>query len=182
MSNYQTVICIGDTSIYGVPEIKEFLDKTLLAAGGFFASKYDQMSAESYAAKVNSSNCENSKFLMKALEKAGKFVIYSEETAGKLSSKSFSAILEHEKAHLEFKDYNLDPKSYRENIDSIELKADKKAASVVGKETMKEALTELLGVMVENFMEVKPNGRSFEFNYNLIINNNHFKKRLEALS
>ena len=102
MSNYQTVICIGDTSIYGVPEIKEFLDETLLATGGFFASKYDQMSAESFAAKVNSSNCENSKFLMKALEKAGKFVIYSEETAGKLSSKSFSAILEHEKAHLEF--------------------------------------------------------------------------------
>ncbi len=182
MSNYQTVICIGDTSIYKVLEVKEFLNDSLLASGGFFAARYDQILAASFLTKVNNSNCENSKFLLKTLEKAGKFIIYSEKIADKLSSKSFNALLEHEKAHLEFKDYNLDPETYRKNIDDIELKADKKAASVVGKETMKEALLEILNILVQNLMDNKPNGRSFEYNYNNIVNASHFKKRFEALS
>lgn len=182
MSNYQTVICIGNTSIYGVPEVKELLDSSLLISGGFFAARYDQILAENFLAKINNSNCENSKFLLKTLEKAKKFIIYSEKIADKLSSESFDALIEHEKAHLEFKDYNLDPTFYRENIDDIELKADKKAASVVGKEAMREALTEILNILVQNLMDNNPNGRSFEYNYNNIANASHFKKRLEALS
>ena len=65
---------------------------------------------------------------------------------------------------------------------NFELKADKKAASVVGKETMKEALLEILNILVQNLMDNKPNGRSFEYNYNNIVNASHFKKRFEALS
>ena len=182
MSNYQTVICIGDTSIYGVPEIKEFLDKTLLAAGGFFAARYDQILAASFLTKVNNSNCKNSKFLLEMLEKAGKFVIYTEKIADKLSTESFNALLEHEKAHLEFKDYNLNPETYRENIDTIELRADKKAASVVGEKAMRKALLEVLNILVQNLMDNNPNGRSFEYNYNNVVNASHFQKRLEALS
>ena len=182
MSNYQTVICIGDTSIYKVPEIKEFLDNIILFAGGFFSARYDPMVSEEITCKILKSKCENSKFILKAMKEAKNFVAYSDTIVNKLSEESFNAFLEHEKAHLEFKDHSLDPTFYHENIDVIELKADEKAASVVGKETMKKALIELLNILVQNLMDNNPNGRSFEYNYNFITNTNHFKKRLEALS
>ena len=182
MSNYQTVICIGDTSIYKVPEIKEFFDTALLAAAGFFASKYDAGLAAEMVNKAANSNCENSKFIIKALRSAGEFVIYGEEYANKLSTESFHAILEHEKAHIKFQDLNNTPESYLENIDQIELRADKYAASIVGKEAMKEALKEIIKINTKNLMANRPNGRSFEDNFKTISESEHFKLRFDALS
>lgn len=182
MSNYETIICVGDTSIYKVPEIKEFLDSALLFAGGFLASKYDHTLGLKISNKVMNSNCENSKFILKALKSAGEFIIYSEEYANELSTECFHAILEHEKAHIKFKDLNNTPGSYLKNIDQIELRADKYAASIVGKEAMREALKEMIKITTKNLMENRPNGRSFEDNIKTISESEHFKLRFDALS
>ena len=182
MSNYQTVICIGDTSIYKVPEVKEFFDTALLVAGGFFASKYDAAMTANIFNKATKSNCENSKFILKALRIAGEFVIYGEEYANKLSTECFHAILEHEKAHIKFQDLNNSPDYYLKNIDKIELRADKYAASIVGKEAMREALKEIIKINTKNLMENRPNGKSFEDNIKAISESKHFKLRFDALS
>lgn len=182
MSNYQTIICVGDTSIYKVPEIKEFLELVLTSAGGFFASKYDGTLAAELVNKVMKSDCENSKFILKALRIAGEFVIYGEKYANKLSTECFHAILEHEKAHIKFQDLNNSPDYYLKNIDKIELRADKYAASIVGKEAMKEALKEIIKINTKNLMENRPNGKSFEDNIKAISESKHFKLRFDALS
>ena len=182
MSNYQTIICVGDTSIYKVPEIKEFLELVLTSAGGFFASKYDGTLAAELVNKVMKSDCENSKFVLKALRSAGEFIIYGEEYANKLSTESFHALLEHEKAHIKFKDLDLSPEAYMKNITEIELRADRYSASIVGKETMREALKEIIKINTKNLMENRPNGKSFEDNIKAISESEHFKLRFDALS
>lgn len=182
MSNYQTVICIGDTSIYKVPEIKQFLESALLIAGGFFVSKCEGDQYAEMVKKTINSDCENSKFILKAIRIAGEFVIYGEEYANKLSTESFNALLEHEKAHIKFRDLDLSPETYNKNITKIELRADRYSASIVGKEAMREALREVIKINVKNLMENRPNGKSFEDNFKTISESEHFKKRFDALS